>query len=74
MNVCFSTVIRPPDGAASSVICWKSQSRAAPMPRTASVWLDSVCRVPKATSRRTVASMRRWSISRSISRSSRSGF
>ena len=71
--VCFSTVIRPPDAAAYRVIRSKIQSRAAPMPRTGSSWLDSVCRVPNDASLRMVASMRRASISRSSALSSRSG-
>src|SRR5204862_402437 len=51
----------------------KIQSRAAPMPRAGSSWLDSVCLVPNCTSRFTVAWMRAGSICWSRSRRFRSG-
>ncbi len=59
-----------------AAICWywsKSQSRAAPMPRSGSVCDDRVCRVPKATRRRTVASIRAGSTAARMARSSASG-
>ena len=43
------------------------------MPRSGSSWDESVCRVPKETSLRTLASIRSWSIAARIARSSRSG-
>ena len=73
MYDCASTVIRPPEAAANRFISARIQSRAAPMPRTGSSWLDSVCRVPNEASLRTVASMLRWSIWRSSPRSSEIG-
>ena len=39
-------------------ICSYTQAVAAPMPRTGSVWLDAVCRVPNWVSRSTVAWIR----------------
>ena len=52
MNDCNSTVIRPSDVWAYRCICSWIQSRAAPMPRTGSSWVDRVCRVPKPASLR----------------------
>jgi hypothetical protein len=55
MNDWAATVMRPSEVAATS---WKrasSQSRAAPMPRWESVWLERVCRVPKVVRPLTVA-------------------
>src|SRR6266545_5735106 len=72
-NACFSTVIRPPEVAAIACIRAKIQSRAAPMPRLGSSWLDRVCRVPNAASCRTVASIRLGLTCRSSWRSWRSG-
>ena len=72
-NDCAATVIRPPEVAAIAWNWASSQSRAAPMPRTGSVWLDSVCRVPKETSFWIVASIRLGSISRNSWRSCLSG-
>jgi hypothetical protein len=54
-KVCWVTVIRPPEAAAAACSCWVTQAVAAPMPRTGSVWLDAVCRVPNWVSRSTVA-------------------
>jgi hypothetical protein len=54
-NDCSCTVIRPDEVAAMACICSSTQAVAAPMPRTGSVWLDSVCLVPNCTSRRMVA-------------------
>ena len=56
VNVCSSTVIRPPDVAATLSNSDLIQSRAAPMPRFGSSCADSVLRVPKETSARTVCS------------------
>src|SRR5690348_3815359 len=72
-NVCFWTVIRPPEAAAKDCIWPNTQSVAAPMPRFGSVWLDAVCRVPKLTSFRIVALIRAGSMSRSIARRAGSG-
>src|SRR5690348_9636825 len=72
-NVCFCTVIRPPEAAAKDCICPNTQLVAAPMPRFGSSWLDAVCRVPKLTSFRIVALIRSGSISRSIARRAGSG-
>src|SRR6201996_5478513 len=72
-NVCFCTVIRPPDGAAAASSCSNTQLVAAPIPRTGSVWLDAVCWVPTGPSRRIVALIRSGSIWRSSLRSSGSG-
>src|SRR5579863_10040568 len=58
VNVCFWTVIRPDDVAAMACISSYTQAVAAPIPRTGSVWLDAVCRVPNWTSRKIVAWMR----------------
>jgi hypothetical protein len=69
VKVCRSTVMRPPEVAAKADIWPKTQSVAAPMPRTGSVWLDRVCRVPNPTSFWIVAWMRSGSISRSRARS-----
>jgi hypothetical protein len=55
VKVCCATVIRPPESAAAACSCWVTQAVAAPMPRTGSVWLDAVCRVPNWVSRSTVA-------------------
>ncbi len=73
VNVCFCTVIRPPEAAAKDCIWPNTQSVAAPMPRFGSVWLDAVCRVPKLTSFRIVALIRSGSMSRSIARRPGSG-
>jgi hypothetical protein len=59
--------------AAIACIWSNTQLVAAPMPRTGSVWLDAVCRVPNPTSFRIVALIRSGSISRSIARSPGSG-
>ena len=58
VNVCCCTVIRPDEVAAMACICAVTQAVAAPMPRTGSVWLDAVCRVPKLTSFSIVAWIR----------------
>src|SRR5215469_17549638 len=50
MKLCCCTVILPLEGAAKACICSNTQAVAAPMPRTGSVWLDSVLRVPNETS------------------------
>lgn len=68
-----STDIRPPDSAAYVRSSAAIQSPAAPIPRTGSSCAESVCRVPKETSLRTVASIRSWSISLIRERSSREG-
>src|SRR5206468_5342538 len=73
VNDCFCTVIRPPEAAAEDCIWSNTQLVAAPMPRTGSVWLDAVCRVPNETSFRIVALIRSGSISRSIARRAGSG-
>ena len=62
-KVCFSTVIRPPDCAATMENSLNNQSRAAPMPRFGSFCTDNVLRVPNHTSLRIVFSMLRASIS-----------
>jgi hypothetical protein len=69
-----STVIRPPDAAAYSSNLLAIQSRAAPMPRTGSSWVDSMCRVPKPTSVSTLCRIRSGSISRRLSFSVLSAF
>jgi len=63
----FSTVIRPPDGAAICCIWSKSQFVAAPMPRFGSVCDDNVCLVPNPTSMCIVFSIRSALIDFSIS-------
>ena len=73
MYDCSSTVIRPPDAAAYRCICGED-----PVARRADAATRVVLggeRVPgaEATSLRTVASMRRGSMSRSSARSSASG-
>jgi hypothetical protein len=60
-NDCFSTVMRPPDAAASCWSCSYTHCVAAPIPRFGSVVDESVERVPNETSLSIVASMvREW--------------
>ena len=73
MNDCRWTVIRPDEVAAMACICWKTHVVAAPIPRTGSVWLEEVCRVPNWTSRAMVASILAGSIWLSSRRRSASG-
>jgi hypothetical protein len=72
-NVCFCTIMRPDEVAATASSWANTQAVAAPMPRTGSVWLDAVCRVPNWVSRSTVALIRPGSTSRNSARSSSSG-
>ena len=72
-NVCCCTVMLPDEVAAMACICPNTQFVAAPIPRTGSVWLDAVCRVPNWTSRCMVASIRPGSTWRSRARRSSSG-
>src|SRR5215475_9054312 len=69
-NDCSCTVIRPDEVAAMACIWPSTQAVAAPIPRTGSVWLDSVCLVPNCVRRRMVAWIRRGSTSRSMARRS----
>jgi hypothetical protein len=57
MKLFHSTLIVPLLVSATSWNFSVSHVLAAPIPRLGSVWLDSVCRVPKEASLRTVASM-----------------
>src|SRR6188472_3986633 len=72
-NDCFWTESRPPEAAAYPCSVSKIQSRAAPIPRTGSSCVDSVCRVPNDTSFSTVAFSLAGSTSVSSARSSASG-
>jgi hypothetical protein len=69
-NDCSCTVIRPDEVAAMACIWSSTQAVAAPMPRTGSVWLDSVCLVPNCVSRRMMAWIRPGSTSRTMARRS----
>src|SRR5215472_10896485 len=73
VNVCCWTVMLPLEVAAMACICWVTQAVAAPMPRTGSVWLDAVCRVPNCVSRSIVAWIRSGSTWRSSARRAGSG-
>ncbi len=73
-KLCSSVVMRPPDVAAILSNSLLIQSRAAPMPRFGSVCVDSVCRVPNASSVLSYPSSRLALTSRSIARTSAGGF
>ena len=64
MKLGTETVTFVPRAALAAIlrISAASQSRAAPMPRVGSVWVESVCRVPNETSLVIVAFMRFGSI------------
>src|ERR1700722_13506496 len=48
VNACCWTVIRPDEVAAMACSCAVTHVMAAPIPRFGAVWLEAVCRVPKA--------------------------